>query len=86
MVAKVKAMGDVARPVCEEVISQIGVRDITRDTIRNSAVRLLKEWDEENVTQDNPEDEPDDDQESLLVSFHRVLGIDLLRLHDQSIY
>ena len=86
MVAKVKAMGEAARPVCLEIVSQIAARDRTRDTIRATAVRLLQEWEEERSTEDSQDDEADDDQEPLLVSFHRVIGVDYFEPHDQAIY
>ena len=83
MVAKVRAMPDAARPVCAEILSQIGARDDTRDAIRATALRLLKEWDEI----DAPAiDEPDIEEEPLLLSFHRTLQIPLGEVQDQAIY
>ncbi|MDP7448337.1 MAG: hypothetical protein QF689_07125 [Candidatus Latescibacteria bacterium] len=86
MVAKVKAMGEAARPVCEEIVGQIAALDITRDTIRSSAVRLLREWDEEEHETDDGAGEPDTEQEPLLLSFHRIIGVPLIDLHDQAIH
>ena len=83
MVAKVRAMPDAARPVCAEILSQIGARDATRDAIRANALRLLKEW----VKVDTPAiDEPDVEEEPLLLSFHRTLQIPMGEVHDQAIY
>ena len=86
MVAKVRAMRDAARPVCAEILTQIGDRDSTRDAIRSTALRLLEEWEQADTVVDTAVDEPDTEEEPLLLSFHRVLGVPMVEQHDEAIY
>ena len=86
MVAKVRAMRDAARPVCAEILTQIGDRDTTRDAIRSTALRLLEEWEQADSDDDAVLDEPDTEEEPLLLSFHRVLGVPMVEQHDEAIY
>lgn len=86
MLAKVKVMGDAARPVCEEIVAQIAERDQTRDTIRASAVRLLREWEEEGSGDDDAGDVSAEEDEPLLQSFFRVGRIQPIDIRDQPLY
>jgi len=88
MVAKVKLMREAARPVCEEIVAQIAPRDEMRDAIRATAVRLLREWDEEARAAGPVEVELENEDESLVQSFFSVLETDpdLREENDQPLY
>ena len=93
MVAKVRSVPDAARPVCAEILAQVDDHDRTRDAIRATAARLLQEWDQE----EDGVDEVDEvaahtanavaaEEEPLLHSFHRVLGVPMGNENDMALY
>lgn len=86
MVAKVKLMREAARPVCDEILAQIAPRDEMRDVIRATAERLLQEWDEEAEASGPVAMELENEDESLVQSFHNVLEIQLIEENDQPLY
>ncbi len=86
MIGKVKAMPDIARPICEEIIAQVSDRDQTRNTIRSSAIGLLQAWAQQAKTNQQATEVPTTEEESLLLSFFRVIGKTLGHQNDQAIY